>query len=83
MANPTAVNSQVTDSVTQSLLLALGDAGTSAVSNTRQVACHALGLLMENATAAQQRGQTVADAVVTAGVRLIGNPETADGSTRA
>ena len=79
MVYPTPVNSQITDAVTQSALTVAGSAGATAVSNAQQLASHALGLLVENATAAQQRGQTLAEAVVAAGVRLIDDAAEASG----
>ena len=75
----TPVNGQITDAVTQSLLTVVGSAGAVAVSQSQQVAAQSLGLLVENATAAQQRGQTLADAVVAAGVRLIDEAEAPGG----
>jgi hypothetical protein len=41
----------------------------------RQSVCLALSLVMQNATAAQQRDQALAQAVVAAGARLLGAPE--------
>ncbi len=71
MAFPTAVNNQITDAVTQSPSALRDLTEATVVAHTEQVASHALALLMENATAAQQRGQTIADAVVASGVALI------------
>ena len=79
MAFPTSVNDQITDAVTASLLALHGSAGATSMSQTHQLAYHALGLLKVNATAAQQRGQTLADAVVAAGVRLINDMDETSG----
>ena len=79
MANDTPVNSQITDEVTQAASTLLGSDGATTVSHTRQLASQALALLMENATAAQHHGQTIADAVVAAGVRLINDTDETSG----
>jgi len=71
MAFPTAVNSQITDAITQSNITVLGDAPAVAMSGLYQVAAHALGLAMQNATAAQQQMNITAQAATTLGVTVL------------
>ena len=76
MAFPTAVNNQITDSVTQSNLLALGNASAHAVGSLFQATAHSLGLAAANATAAQQHGYILAQAATTRCVlALLGGKE--------
>lgn len=65
MAFPTAVNSQITDAVTQANVKVLADAPAMAMGSIYQTLAHALGIAMENATANQQSANQVAQAVVT------------------
>ena len=71
MAFPTAVNSQITDSVTQANVKVLGDAPAMAMGNLYQVTAQATGLAMQNAVNAQQQGQVLAQAVATRCVQTI------------
>ena len=68
MAFPTAVNDQITDSVTQSDVSVVGCAPATAMGNVYQSTAHALGLAMQNAVANQQQSNTVASAAVSSGV---------------
>lgn len=63
MAFPTAVNDQITDSVTQSNLTALGDAPAFALGTVYQSLAHAAALAMHNAVAHQQQWLTLQTAV--------------------
>ncbi|WP_420420340.1 RebB family R body protein [Pacificispira sp.] len=66
MADNTAVNSQITDAVTQVNVKVLGDAPAMAMGALYQSAAHAAGILLENAVAQQQSSQTVHQAIVAA-----------------
>jgi hypothetical protein len=65
MAFPTAVNSQITDAVTQSNVKVLGDAPAQAMGNLFMVLSQAAGIAAQNAVTNQQDGNTLADAVLT------------------
>lgn len=65
MAFPTAVNSQITDAVTQANVKVLADAPAMAMGSIYQTLTHSLGIAMENAAANQQAANQVAQAVVT------------------
>lgn len=65
MAFPTAVNSQITDAVTQTNVKVLGDAPAMAMGNLYQATAQALGNAAHNATTAQQQGAVLAQAVTT------------------
>jgi 2-methylisocitrate lyase-like PEP mutase family enzyme len=71
MAFPTAVNSQITDAVTQSNLEVLGVAPAVALGNLYQATAQALANAAHNATNAQQQSWIIAQAATTAGVALI------------
>lgn len=71
MAFPTAVNSQITDAITQSGVHTLGASPAVALSNLYQATAHAMGLAAHNATQAQQQLQIVAQAATAQGVALI------------
>lgn len=74
MAFPTAVNDQITDSVTQSDVSVVSSAPATAMGNLYQTSAHSLGLAMQNAVSNQQQSNTVASAAVTTGVAtLLGN----------
>ncbi len=77
MAFPTAVNDQVTDSVTQANVEVLGTAPASAMGNLFQATAQALANAAQNATAAQQQANIVAQATTTAGVALLYSLDTA------
>lgn len=68
MANPTPVNGQITDAVTQTAVLTVGAAPATALMTQQQVWAHAMGIGFENAVARQQAGQTLAEALLAAAV---------------
>lgn len=71
MAFPTAVNSQITDSVTQANVKVLGDAPAIAMGNLFQATAQALGNAAHNATSAQQQAAVAAQAATTMGVATL------------
>jgi len=71
MAFPTAVNSQITDAVTQTNVKVLGDAPAMAMGNLYQATAQALANAAHNATTAQQQGDVLALAVLTRCVALL------------
>ncbi len=71
MAFPTAVNIQITDSVTQSNLKVLGDAPAMALANLYQATAQALSLAAHNATALQQQNYVLAQAATVSGISLL------------
>jgi hypothetical protein len=71
MASPTAVNSQITDSVTQANTKVLGDAPAIAMGNLFQATAQALGNAAHNATTAQQQSNITAQAATTMGVATL------------
>lgn len=77
MAFPTAVNSQITDSVTQANVQVLGDAPSVAMGNLFQATSQALANAAHNATTAQQQANITAQAATTMGVSLLYSIDTA------
>ncbi|ADZ91954.1 RebB family R body protein [Marinomonas mediterranea] len=77
MAFPTAVNSQITDSVTQANVQVLGSAPSVAMGNLYQATSQALANAAHNATTAQQQANITAQAVTTMGVNLLYSVDTA------
>ena len=71
MAFPTALNSLITDAISQTSVQTLGSSPAVAVSNLFQATAHALALAAHNATFAQQQLQIVAQAATAQGVALI------------
>jgi hypothetical protein len=71
MAFPTAINSQVTDSVTQANTKVLGDAPALALSNFYITASQALGNAAHNATTQQQQANAVSQAALTMSVETL------------
>lgn len=68
MAFPTAVNAQITDAVTQSNVKVVGEAPAIAMGSIYQSLAHSTGILFENAVAAQQQMNTIAQAAANQGV---------------
>jgi len=68
MAFPTAVNDQITDAVTQSNVKAIGESPAYAMGTLYQTMAHSTGILFENAVAAQQQMNTLAQAATNQGV---------------
>ncbi|MCW5649165.1 MAG: RebB family R body protein [Ramlibacter sp.] len=71
MAFPTAVNSQITDAVTQANVKVIGDAPAMALGNLYQATAQALANAAHNATAAQQQASVLAQAVTTRCVQAL------------
>lgn len=71
MADPTLVNGQITDAVTQANVKVLGDAPAQALGTVYQAMAHTIALSMQNATSFQQQLNTVQQAVTTQGANLI------------
>ena len=68
MALPTAVNDQITDSVTQANVKVLGDSPAMAMGSIYQSLAHSTGILFENAVSSQQHLQIAAQASTNQGV---------------
>lgn len=77
MAFPTAVNDQITDSVTQTNVKVLAEAPAMAMGNLYQAAAHSMGLAFENAVSAQQQSNVTAQAATTMGVSTLYSIDTA------
>ena len=77
MADPTLVNGQITDAVTQANVKVLADSPAEALAMVYQTMAQAVGLGMQNATAAQQQMNTVKQAVTTQCANLIMAMDTA------
>lgn len=77
MAFPTAVNSQITDAVTQSNVKVVGESPAIAMGTIYQTIAHSTGILFENAVAAQQQMNTLAQAATTQGVMQLYSIDTA------
>lgn len=76
MAFPTAVNDQITDSITQSNVKVIGEAPAFAMGSLYQSLAHSTGILFENAVAAQQQQNTLAQAAANQGVMQIYSVDT-------
>ncbi len=77
MAFPTAVNSQITDSVTQANTQVLGTAPAVAMGNLFQATAQALANAAHNATSSQQQTNVTAQAATTMGVTTLYSIDTA------
>jgi hypothetical protein len=77
MAFPTAVNDQITDSVTQANVQVLGEAPAMAMGNLYQATAQALANAAHNATSAQQQSNVTAQAATTMGVATLYSLDTA------
>ena len=71
MAYPTAVNNQITDSVTQSNVKVLGDAPAVALGSFYQATAQALSNAAHNNTSGQQQTAVTAQAATTMGVAVL------------
>ena len=69
MAYPTAVNSQITDSITQTNLSVLGNAPAMAMGTLYSTMAHSIGILYQNSTMAQQHAAISSQAATNLGVR--------------
>lgn len=77
MAFPTAVNDQITDSVTQANVKVLGDAPAMALGSFYQATAQALSNAAHNATTAIQQSAITAQAATTMGVATLYSLDTA------
>ncbi len=77
MAFPTAVNNQITDSVTQANVKVLADAPAMAMANLYQATAQALANAAHNATTAQQQNNITAQAATVMGVATLYSIDTA------
>lgn len=77
MAFPTAVNSQITDSVTQANTKVLGDAPAMAMGNLFVATSQALSNAAHNATNNQQQSYVTMQAATTQGVTTLLSVDTA------
>ena len=77
MAFPTALNSQITDAVTQANLKVLGDAPAMALGNLYQATAQALANAAHNATNNQQQSYVTMQASTTQGVATLLSIDTA------
>lgn len=71
MAETTAVNDQITDSISEVNTDTIGNSPAVAMGNLYQAVSQALGLAAYNATEAQQQGNILGQAVTSKGVQLI------------
>lgn len=71
MADPTLVNGQITDSVTQANVKVLADAPAHSVGMVYQLAGNVAGLSMQNALSHQQSKALIGTGVTTQGVNLL------------
>ena len=71
MAIPTAVNSQITDAVTQSNVEVVADAPAVAMGSLYQATAQAMGNAAHNSTSAQQQTGVTAQAATTMGVAVL------------
>ena len=77
MAFPTAVNDQITDSVSQANLQVLGVAPATAMGTLYQATAQALANAAHNATNAQQQSYVTAQSATTMGVATLYSVDTA------
>ncbi len=77
MAFPTAVNNQITDSVTQANVQVLAATPAVAMANLYQATAQAMANAAHNATMAQQQTNIMAQAATTVGVALLYSLNTA------
>lgn len=77
MAFPTAVNDQITDSVTQSNVEVVGGSPAVAMGNLYQSTAQALANAAHNATNNQQQNWVTAQAVTTMGIVTLYSIDTA------
>jgi len=81
MAFPTAVNSQITDSVSQVNTKVLGDAPAVATGNLMIATSQALSNAAHNATTGQQNTSVTGQAALTQGVNTLYSVDTAAAAT--
>lgn len=83
MALPTALNGQITDSVTQTNVSALGNAPAMAMGSLYTTMAHSLGILYQNSTMAQQHAAISSQAATNLGVIQMYSVNTMAGATAA
>ena len=71
MADPNAVNAQITDAVTQTNVKVLAEAPAQAMASLYQVASHSNGLAMENAVSNQQNVNQLNAVIVAEAINII------------
>lgn len=71
MATSTAVNSQITDAVTQSNVKVVGEAPAMAMGTIFQSLGHSTSILFQNAVSAQQQQNTLSQAAANQGLMQI------------
>lgn len=71
MAFPTAVNDEITDSVTQSNVEVLGDAAAMALGSLYQTTAHSTGLMLGNAVTQQNSAATISQTATASIVSFI------------
>lgn len=80
MTSNTPVNDQITDAVTQANPQDVSEAAAVAMGTIYQSMAHATGILYENAVAAQQQQNTLAQAATTQGIMQIYSLDTTAGA---
>lgn len=82
MAFPTAVNSQITDAITQTNVKVVGEAPAMAMGSLYQTIANSISMAAANAVSAQQQSNTLAQAVTTRCVQtLLGSTDTGTGTS--
>jgi hypothetical protein len=76
MAEPTPVNGQITDAVTQANVKVVGEAPAMAMGAIYQSLAQSTGILYENATSAQQQQNILAQAATNKGVMQLYSVDT-------
>ncbi|PHV09715.1 RebB family R body protein [Chitinimonas sp. BJB300] len=76
MASPTAINSQITDAVTQTNVKILAESPAMAMGSMFQTMAHSTGILFENSISAQQQQNTLSQAGSNMGVMQIYSVDT-------
>ena len=64
MATPTAVNDQITDSVTQANVQVVSEAPATAMANLYQTTSHAMAIAFQNAVSTQQKQNSAAESAL-------------------
>lgn len=76
MATSTAVNTQITDAVTQSNVKVVGEAPAIAMGSIFQSMAHSTGILFQNGVASQQQQNTLSQAAANQGLMQIYSVDT-------
>ena len=71
MADPTPVNGQVTDAVTQTNVKVVGEAPAEAMATVYQTMAHSISLSMQNAVAQQQQMNAISTATTAQAVNAL------------